>query len=385
MVGYSKESLRNYIEIISTPNRYITPEPVGYEHGGTFVDIAFYGGVYSPLEQRIYLVPYAIAPEPNWYYIDCVTGLVMPYTAGVGAVLQAYKGGVYSPTQKRIYLCPYYQSDQLNWHYIDCVTGTAISYLHNLATLPVSIAYYGGAYLPTLNRIYFAPYNQTFELNWHYIDCVTGTVMTYPTGSGAMNVGAYSGAVYSPDQERIYFCPNTQVNETLWHYINGSTGLSETYAGVATAPCDGGVYSPMEDRIYFISSNTPSSDWVYIDCATGTAVQYIHGSPAVADAHAGGCYSPITNRIYFTPYGQSTNPDWIYIDCFDGIVKTYTHVGASPINQAQRGAVYCPELGRVYFIPYLGTDTETTWFYIDEMSAPVASKSLMAGPMFNKY
>ena len=40
------------------------------------------------------------------------------FAHGVTAVANAYRGGVYSPTQNRIYLVPYAQSNQTNWHYI---------------------------------------------------------------------------------------------------------------------------------------------------------------------------------------------------------------------------------------------------------------------------
>ena len=61
---------------------------------------------------------------------------VCQFAHGITAVVSAYAGGVYSPTQNRIYLVPHGQSNQTNWHYIDCATGTvtAVSYTH--LTLP---------------------------------------------------------------------------------------------------------------------------------------------------------------------------------------------------------------------------------------------------------
>jgi hypothetical protein len=40
-------------------------------------------------------------------------------TDGVTAINGAYVGGVYSPTQDRVYLVPYGQGDQTVWHYIN--------------------------------------------------------------------------------------------------------------------------------------------------------------------------------------------------------------------------------------------------------------------------
>ena len=51
---------------------------------------------------------------------------VCQYTHGVTAVSVAYFGGVYSPTQNRIYLVPFLQSNQTNWHYI-CLLYTSPS------------------------------------------------------------------------------------------------------------------------------------------------------------------------------------------------------------------------------------------------------------------
>jgi len=46
------------------------------------------------------------------------------YAHGITAVATAYQGGVYSPTQNRIYLVPYNQSNQTNWHYISFIGST---------------------------------------------------------------------------------------------------------------------------------------------------------------------------------------------------------------------------------------------------------------------
>lgn len=43
---------------------------------------------------------------------------VATYNHGVTAVNNAYQGGVYSPTQNRIYLVPYAQASQTKWHFI---------------------------------------------------------------------------------------------------------------------------------------------------------------------------------------------------------------------------------------------------------------------------
>ena len=49
------------------------------------------------------------------------------YAHGITAVANAYSGGVYSPTQNRIYLVPLAQSNQTNWHYVQEFSQAEIS------------------------------------------------------------------------------------------------------------------------------------------------------------------------------------------------------------------------------------------------------------------
>jgi hypothetical protein len=80
----------------------------------------------------------------------------------------AYVGGVYSPTQNKIYLVPFSQSSVETWHYIDCENGTIIPYLHNSSS--TTNGYMSGTYSPTNNKIYFVPYEQSDQSYWHCID-----------------------------------------------------------------------------------------------------------------------------------------------------------------------------------------------------------------------
>ena len=106
---------------------------------------------------------------------------VHQFTHGATVVANGYTGGVYSPTQNRIYLAPYAQSNQTNWHYIDCTTGIVTAYAHG-ATV-VANGYTGGVYSPTQNRIYLVPNTQSDQTNWHYVDCATGSVVPYAHGA----------------------------------------------------------------------------------------------------------------------------------------------------------------------------------------------------------
>src|SRR3972149_1765614 len=85
---------------------------VAYTHGATAVVNCSICGVFSPGQNRIYLVPFGQANQANWHYIDCATGAVVAYTHGVTAVSDSYIGGVFSPGQNRIYLVPLSQASQ---------------------------------------------------------------------------------------------------------------------------------------------------------------------------------------------------------------------------------------------------------------------------------
>ena len=164
---FDYDELIKYLSPIHAKNLAVEFAAGTYAHGVTAVANAYAGGVYSPTQNRIYLVPFAQANRTNWHYIDCATGIVVAYAHGITAVASAYYGGVYSPTQNRIYLVPFAQANQTNWHYIDCATGTVVAYAHGVTA--VASAYIGGVYSPTQNRIYLVPFGQANQVNWHYI------------------------------------------------------------------------------------------------------------------------------------------------------------------------------------------------------------------------
>ena len=57
-------------------------------------------------------------------------GAVVPYQHGILAdtiaVDRAYRGGVYSPTQNRVYFVPFLQGPEEDWHYVDGATGAVV-------------------------------------------------------------------------------------------------------------------------------------------------------------------------------------------------------------------------------------------------------------------
>jgi hypothetical protein len=91
---------------------------VAYAHGATAVASAYIGGVFDPVNNRIYFVPSAQADQANWHYVNLTTGAVVAYAHGATAVASAYIGGVFDPVNNRIYFAPNAQSNQANWHYV---------------------------------------------------------------------------------------------------------------------------------------------------------------------------------------------------------------------------------------------------------------------------
>lgn len=321
---------------------------------------------------------------------------------------QPYAGSVYSPFEHRVYFVPY-NSNQI--HFVDCASGSIQSLS---ATGLVAGAYIGGAYSPSLNRIYFAPYNQTGTL--HYIDCNTGTVVTYSFNTTGVQ---YMGAVFSPRQNRIYFIANSSA--TTWIYIDCSNGTVTPYThGISyqNQSFAGGVYSPVDNRIYLVPFAL-SPIWYYIDCNTSSLLSFTSGATIVQGAYIGGVYVPDNNSIYFVPYMQRSTLH-VY-NCTTQTVSTYSYNG----NFKCAGGVYVPG-GRVYFISsdvnvpiqyvstrrnnairslapavlgesfggtyvpssntiYLSPYNQNYWYNINILDNSNFSRTLTSGALFNKF
>ena len=354
--NYSQSEMTNYLQTLTEQGSNFSSVN-SYTNGATITTDAYFGGVYSPTQNRIYFVPNNQAATANvsWHYIDCNTGTVVAYanpgntTPGTTAATAAYSGGVYSPTQNRIYFVPREQANTTFtlWHYIDCNVDSGATMVGTYASPgvgTVSGAYIGGVYSPTQNRIYFVPFaqglpNSGTTTNWQYIDCNNGTVGTYLNPNNAVS-SAYNGASYSPTQNRIYFIPNVQ--------------------GASTNPL-----------------------WHYIDCNTGLVGTYPNSGNVVSGGYQGSIYSPTQNRIYFSPRAQSdpSNTLWHYIDCNTGLVGTYLNP-LNAVNLAYVGGVYSPTQNRIYFVPR--NQTGTLWNFLDMQSNATTSKVLMAGAEYNK-
>jgi hypothetical protein len=344
--------------------------------------------VYVPTLNRIYFIPGGVLLSQYVYYIDCNTGLLedISNTSGTSFGLFAYNGGAYAPNLNRVYLAPYGQSDETKWHYIDGVTGDYIAYTHGV-TLDNN-AYTGIVYAPTLDRLYLIPSNQSSESNWHYIDGSTGDVVAY-AHEESFDATAFQCGAYSPTEDRIYLIPRLS-STTEWYYINGTTGSVELMSGLFPTILNdfftGAVYAPTLNRIYLIPGACATrSVWYYIDCTSGLVEEYIHGTTGVTttDYH-GGVYSPVHNRIYFVPMESAINNDkGHYIDCDDGSVHSYT----SNVSHGQEymAGVYSPTENRIYFARNGSVNERDFLIYLNELSRFRIDRGLMAHSMFGSY
>jgi len=347
----------------------------------TVVANAYSGAVYSPNQNRIYFVPYyqGASGETNWHYIDCNTGQTVAYAHGSSVVSSAYVGGVYSPVEDRIYLIPNGMGPQGTWYYIDCATGDIVGYSHGASVQ--SFGYAGGVYSPTQNRIYFVPASaQASQTNWHYISCTNaanyGVVTVTAYAHGTSGTKTYAGGVYSPSQNRIYFVPNQSgATNANWHYVDCATGNIVAYAHGATTTTGqiyyGGAYSPTQNRIYFApKAQQDQANWHYVDCATGNIVAYAHGLATVYYEYKGAVYHPTLNRIYFMPESQrvgTSSGKYDYVNCTTGAIASYPKIfkrdGTAHAEGVAFGGAYSPTEDRIYFSPGIVSDYEL-WYYI---------------------
>ena len=357
----------------------IEPIPILPDSYDSSTYLEYTGAVYAATLNRIYLVPCFTSVDLDvpgltfWHYIDCVTGLVVAYEHGVDlnefnipstVNIYGYMGGCYSPVQNRIYLMPTTQFTASQWHYIDCNDGRVVSYepglnLDELALYSRAYGeddpnehaqpwYWGGTYSPTQDRIYLTPFKQAENLTklmllpevahhavkWHYIDCATNTLGSYdhnlpwtghtppewsdpeepPRGWGTL----YMNAIFSPMQNRIYFLAITADGGGKtegFHYIDCNTGelvlrKSEDRTVMNKLLFWGNpyaVYSPTSNRIYYSDVNhslyvgniTDGTHGVYLDCDTDEYIFYelddnYYGLPF----HPALFFSPLNNRLY---------------------------------------------------------------------------------------
>lgn len=320
----------------------------------TFQVGAYHGGVYSPLEKKIYLVPYGQASQAQWHYIDCRTGSIVAYTHGATVVANAYSGGVYDELRNRIFFIPSNQISQSSWHYINCNTGLIVSYAHGGST--TGMTYSSGCISPKNNRLYFSCRNSTDFTKFQYLNLNSLALVDFSSPSAELIAGAYSNAIYSASQDRIYFMPFYQWSMSKFHYIDCTNGSVISYDKPVTSPAGGTecypVFVPSKNKI-FIFTNDTMAYFYEIDCNVSTPAWT---RKATSSAIAGGisiggaCFSPATGLIYFSPSTNSGSID--YIEAFNSETETMTILKTgSTVLSGYFGAVYSPFDSSVYMAP----------------------------------
>jgi hypothetical protein len=132
-----------------------------------FVDSSSYwGSVYNARNHRIYLMPRRQSGRPIWHFINAKTGQVEAYAHGrddseFHGGVYSYTGGVFSPLDNLIFLVPGQQSSREVWHVIDCTSNEVRTYENPfLSSDFVSSPYMSGVYAPLQNIVFFLPWEQ---------------------------------------------------------------------------------------------------------------------------------------------------------------------------------------------------------------------------------
>lgn len=314
-----------------------TNETVLYTTAFTFGAEAYNDGVYDPILDRIYFVPYGIADQATWHYIDCTTGILTAYAHGATAINNAYWGGVYHTLLQRIYFVPYGQMTQANFHYIVCSTGVVTAYANTSPNGANAFAYRGGTYHTLLQRIYFSPWGLCYfaatpSNQWDYITSAGGLGL-YATPPDAQltftpTTLGYWGAAYHTLLQRVYFGKDTE-NHNYGHYVD-STGVVQSidFSQYSSMSSSGVVYSPEQQRIYYTPNDLEPSlinRYLYVD-ETGLLTEYTQDLityPALTSTFIAGVYAPSVERIFWAPQNQTINPFFYYIQTTSTDVLQY--------------------------------------------------------------
>lgn len=395
--NFSLTGLQRYIDGISFCNNPLTLTYTTNPSWVNSVNATYQGGVYAPTLNRIYLVPFGEALYTLWHYIDCATNEIESYWATDDGIdpgtinnpygyQNGYFGGAYDPVMNRIYFAPYRTQDI--WQYVDCNTGFVD--IITGATIADG-AYRGAVYSPKQQRIYFIPYNQATQSVWHYIDCATATVVAYTHGATGMVAGAYSGGSYEPGGDRIYFGISGQFDQAVWHYINCATGAVVSYSNPSSSTYTYPyvVYSPLQNRLYFIPLVLYNQELIYLDCYSYQFTLFVPTIPDnISYLNSGVGYSPVHNFIFaFPDYNSPVTDDWIYIDCKDGTVGKY-YTGGFTLNSPEVTAgLFSPISNAFYLCPkYVNNVFNSYQFiYITDIDSKYVTVSniFMSGALYN--
>jgi hypothetical protein len=319
-----------------------------YTHGFGIgiVSSAYSGGAYHAGLNRIYLSPNAIRSETHWHYIDCDPSVsdankLVSYAHNIIIPVSETSGAV--STGNRVFFIT--TGNTLMWTYID-ETGVVDQFgaLSNGRAENTR----GGVYSPEENRIYITPYwNITLASQLHYIDTTgtpfTGSITNIYSGEPDTHRG-FTGGAYSPTLNRIYLSRSTRQSDYANDvYIDCDPDVPNSNKMIEyvldTTPSTsyddylGAVFVPVNNRIYFVPHmrHLLNSTMMYINCDDGSVVHYNTDDVVthnIANAYARGVYHPTLNRMYWVP--NNAVSDGVYIQ-YDVGEKIIPHVMSSPM------------------------------------------------------
>jgi hypothetical protein len=84
---------------------------------------------------------------------------------------------------------------------------------------------------------------------------------------------------------------------------------------------------------------------------------------------------------------DESGKNWHYVDCASGTVVEYIHTLTTlPVDEAYGGGVYSPTNDRIYFAPRMQAgESGKNWHYVASVSGGVFSPALFASALFNKF
>lgn len=217
-----------------------------YPHGTTGLcgasSLAYHGAVYSPASRKVFFIPCLQVRSDFYHYIDCDALEVRTYrsSALAGSTGYSFAGGVYDAHNDRVYMTPC--NAKGDYLYIDCRNNEVVSYAGASGAVCCEYAF-GGCYSPLTRRIYLsyrsAPaYGATGM--WSYIDTETNKLVAYK-GISPPAISSCSPGTFVPSLNRVYFTPYDIPAGASWCYVQESAPKTHSmlpYA-LATTPARG--------------------------------------------------------------------------------------------------------------------------------------------------
>jgi hypothetical protein len=387
--------LKPFFNQISRPEFAIR---VYQKESGPFLENAYRGGVYDPINNQIVFVPWSQAIEIQWHRYDCATQRIQTYPNPYGSEdfssYGAYEGGVYDPINQQIIFVPRGQSASQypHWHLYDCSTQSLERYSRP-SNPPEGIlsfqAYIGGVYDPINQQIIFAPAMQASQPYWHRYDCFTKTVITYQAPADAFSSFAYIGGVYDPINQQIVFVPAGQADRPIWHLYDCASQTVQSYSHQSPSPLpvfayQGGIYDPLNQQIIFAPYNqTSAASWHLYDCRSKQIQTYVHGAMPSWVSY-GGVYHPTNNQIVFVPYSSfGSEKTWHFYDCETQRVETYPYPDGVFSSTLYAGGVYDPHHNEIILIPS-GQSNQAHWHAFRSYGYSPKLTTLASHYLFNK-